>query len=81
MLIEVLAANFRNVPACYERRALFSKVIGKVRRLEAQLPGPVSLHVNQTLQESVNPRFSELYGTLNLVAVLKVTTKENCFIS
>jgi len=38
-LIEALAANIRNVQACYECRALFSKVIGKVRRLEAQLPG------------------------------------------
>lgn len=80
-MIEALAANIRNVQACYECRALFSKVIGKVRRLEAQLPGPVSLPVNQTLLESVNPRLSECNGTLNLVAILKVSSKENCFIS
>lgn len=66
--------------ACYECRALFSTVIGKVRRLEAQLPGPVSLPENQTLLESVNPRLSECYGTVNLVAILKVSIKENCFI-
>lgn len=62
--------------ACYECRALFSKVIGKVGRLEAQLPGPVSLPVNQAVLEPVNPRLSECYGTLNLVAILKVSTKK-----
>jgi hypothetical protein len=69
------------VQACYECVALFCKVIGKVRRLEAQLPGPVSLPVNQTLLEPVNPRLNECSTTLNLVAILKVSTKENCFLS
>ena len=74
--IGAFAANSSDVQACYECRALCSKVIGKVGRLEAQLPCPVSLPLNQTLLEPVNPRLSECYGTLNLVSILKVSTKK-----